>query len=168
MRSSSRLTWIRETQVKINAEAQRDGVEAVRERVKVERDDDVVASALAKLFPNIDRERINRDSRLVVAAARKRGQRIVAKPTSVRRRTEGQASAAQPLHHTRLRRATPRRRRETTRASSSSSDDPGDSEPPAVDWRWASEASWRSFVESVRAWDVEREIQRERDGGQAA
>jgi hypothetical protein len=36
MRSSSCLAWIRETQVKINAEIKRDGVDAVRERVRTD------------------------------------------------------------------------------------------------------------------------------------
>jgi hypothetical protein len=47
--------------------------------------------------------------------------------------------------------------------SGDSGDDAGDSEPPAVEpWRWASEASWLAFVESVQARDCEAEIGRER------
>jgi hypothetical protein len=61
-----------------------------------------------------------------------------------------------------------RERRHVARSTSSS--DPGDSDPPppAVDlWRWASSASWDAFVASIQSHDVERQIKRERDGGQA-
>jgi hypothetical protein len=48
-------------------------------------------------------------------------------------------------------------------AKSGDSGDDSDPEPPAAErWRWASEASWRSFVKSIASRDFEREIALER------
>jgi hypothetical protein len=55
--------------------------------------------------------------------------------------------------------------RSSARSGDSGSDD-SDSEPPAAErWRWASEASWRSFVASIRSRDFERELHLERMAG---
>ena len=52
--------------------------------------------------------------------------------------------------------------RSSARSGDSGSDDSG-SEPPAADrWRWASEASWRSFITSTEARDFEHEVHLER------
>ena len=51
-------------------------------------------------------------------------------------------------------------------AASGDSGDDSDSEPPAaIRWRWASEASWQSFVASVESRDFEAELHRERMSG---
>jgi hypothetical protein len=54
---------------------------------------------------------------------------------------------------------------QAARSSAASGDSGSDSDPPpptVEPWRWASEASWRSFVASIERRDFEREVALER------
>jgi hypothetical protein len=88
----------------------------------------------------------------------------------VKRHAERAAGAqviAFPKHRTAVARQRERRSRSgrsSARSGDSGSDD--GSEPPAADrWRWASDASWRSFVASIHSRDFERDVHLERMAG---
>ena len=96
-------------------------------------------------------------------------QRLDGTPTEPRREPRRRAPGA-------LRPRKPRRREShrqrpghrRVRASRAGPDDDADADAPAVEpWRWASNASWSSFVASIQARDFEREIARERWNGVA-
>jgi hypothetical protein len=134
---------IEEAGAKTTTAIQRDGIEAVRERVNAGFREALERLATARLDAGLQAVRLRPAKR----------DRPIGQPIRIRRTAPRQRGRREARHV----------------ATQTSSADPGESEPPAVDpWRWASEASWRSFVESIRAYDVERQIQRERDGGQAA
>jgi hypothetical protein len=84
-------------------------------------------------------------------------------------RRNSSAGSAQVMPFPRHRTAAARQRERRSKAGRSSSrsgdsgSDDGGSEPPTVEpWRWASEASWRVFVASVKRRDFEDEVAIER------
>jgi hypothetical protein len=93
--------------------------------------------------------------------AKQRQERMFARAAAGITKHPKVAKVVEPSRRPRERRSAPAQRRSSS-SSRTSSSDPGDPEPPAAAWRWASPESWRQFVKDVLSRRFENEIARER------